>query len=424
LFGGNYTEARNLNSLVSYLLDELNRKNAALTDEQIKTNDLRKQMEKSLVDNKAISDAAVEGQKKAEADLTAARAEFEKQLAANTAKMTEISGALDKVQRQLGEIEVTKRLLADKQKEFDDLTVQYQKMSAIVNQGDADLSKVPVAEVTYANQLADTITINRVLADGVRRQMTFSVYNQNETNIARATPKASVEVVAVTDLHRSECRIISGEIKDPIISGDVLYTPAWKPGQKVHFALGPNMDLDGDGEATAEELETLRGLIALNGGVVDAYAAIDGTIKNDKDSEGIGYATRFYVVGLSPRRDQREIAQKLDADTAKFGVEKINIGKMLDYMGYQVKRTTRSIVNSPTPILERRPPGAGQPTNAAPRRSPTEKPATEAPKEPAGEDPFADPKTPPAADDPFATPKPAGEAPKKPAAPGDDPFAG
>jgi hypothetical protein len=81
LFGPNYTEARNLNSLVTYLGEELNRKNAALVDEKVKTNKMALDLAKSIDENKKIAEAALEGQKKAEADLTTARADFDKQRA-------------------------------------------------------------------------------------------------------------------------------------------------------------------------------------------------------------------------------------------------------------------------------------------------------------------------------------------------------
>lgn len=413
LFGPNFQEARNLNSLVNYLVAELNRKNASLVDEQNKTNKMQADLAKAIDDNKKIAEEAVKGQRQAEADLTEARGKFETQLAENTAKMAKMSEDMDRIQKQFGKIAETEAALEKKKQDLQAVTAQLNKELEKNRIGDQDLSKVPVADVIFANQLADTITINRGLQDGVRRQMTFSVYGKDETNIARATPKASVEVVQVTGPSTSECRIISGKLRDPIIKGDVLYTPAWKPGQKVHFVLGPNMDLNGDNDASADELELLRGLITLNGGVVDSYVDIDGTVKKEKGSEGMGFATRFYVIGLLPRRDQKEVAKQLEDDAKKFGVEIINITKMLDYMGYSVKRATRSIVSSPTPVLERRPPGQGQPGE---RQPPGDTVPTPAP----ADAPKADPPT----ADPFAEPaKPAAD-PKKPATPpGDDPFA-
>lgn len=406
LFGPNYTEARSLSSLVNYLSEEVNRKNQALVDEQNKTAKMQADLAKDIEENRNVAEQAKIGQQKAEADLTEERANFEKQRAEANAKSAEVAKKLDELSQKLGQIEIAERKVAEKDAELVALRKQLEIELAKTRETDADLAKVPVADVVFANQLADTITINRGLQDGVRRQMTFSVYGKDETNLARATPKASVEVVQVTGPNTSECRIISGKLRDPIVKGDVLYTPAWKPGQKVHFALGPNMDLNGDGDTTSDELETLRGLIALNGGVVDSWVEIDGTVKTDKESGGMGFYTRFFVVGLPPRRDQKEMVAGFDKQVDDFGVEKINIGKLLDYMGYSVKRATRSIVSSPTPVIERRPPGAGLPANNLP--APNEK---EAP-----------PATPPG-DDPFTERKPPEEAPKKPVDPGADPFA-
>lgn len=408
LFGPNFQEARTLNSLVTFLVEELNRKNGSLTDEQNKTNKMAADVAKAIDDNKKLTEEAQKGQRQAEADLVAARADFEKQRADKDAQMTKVTGEMDRIMKEFGKIAEIQKVLDQKEKDLAATTAKLDEEFKKNRIGDQDLSKVPVADVIFANQLADTITINRGMQDGVRRQMTFSVYGKDETNLARATPKASVEVVQVTGPSTSECRIISGKLKDPIIKGDVLYTPAWKPGQKVHFVLGPNMDVDGDNDVTAEELELLRGLIALNGGVVDSYVDIDGAVKNEKGSQGMSFATRFYVVGLTPRRDQKQTAEDLEKKAAQFGVEKINIGKMLDYMGYSVKRATRSIVNSPTPVLERRPPGEGAaPAEAVPAPAPGAR----------------TPKTDEPASDPFADPSKPADAPKRPAEPTDDPFA-
>ena len=79
------------------------------------------------------------------------------------------------------------------------------------------------------------------------------------------------------DSHMAEARIVEDKYGDPIITGDVIYTPVWRPGQQRHFALAGIMDINGDNKS---ELDLVRRLITMNGGVVDAIA--EGDMKSER----------------------------------------------------------------------------------------------------------------------------------------------
>ena len=108
--------------------------------------------------------------------------------------------------------------------------------------------------------------IDRGWADGLDRQVTFSVYSGDTTDLAKAAKKASIEVTKVTDEHMAMARILDDKSTDPIVQGDKLFTPAWAPGEQKHFALVGFLDLSGEGR---DDHQGVKNLILLHHGVID-----------------------------------------------------------------------------------------------------------------------------------------------------------
>jgi len=73
--------------------------------------------------------------------------------------------------------------------------------------------------------------------------------------------------------HISEARILEDKPSNPIIAGDIVHTPAWSPGQRVHFALAMKMDINKD---RIDDYDMVKNIILLNGGVIDAELRPDG----------------------------------------------------------------------------------------------------------------------------------------------------
>src|SRR6476661_7145609 len=103
-----------------------------------------------------------------------------------------------------------------------------------------------------------------------------------------AEPTARIEVVSLGD-RMSEARILDDTPRNPIITGDVIFTPAWSPGQRVHFALAMKMDINKDG---VDDYDTVKRIIEMNGGVIDAELRPDGKRVGD-----INVNTRYFVQG-------------------------------------------------------------------------------------------------------------------------------
>ena len=115
------------------------------------------------------------------------------------------------------------------------------------------------------------------------------MYDVDENNIARSERKGSIEITRILGGHLAEARILDDELTNPIIPGDVIYSPVFQPGTAVRFALTGIMDIDGDGQS---DHDLIRNLIRINGGVIDAEVDADGKRKGK-----ISINTRYLIVG-------------------------------------------------------------------------------------------------------------------------------
>jgi hypothetical protein len=140
------------------------------------------------------------------------------------------------------------------------------------------------------------------------------------TPASAAVTKGSIEVINITDRHLAECRILQHSPSNPIIPGDVIYTPVWQPGQQDHFALVGKLDIDGDDE---DDIRRVQELIQINGGAIDTE---------------INVQTRYLVVGkIEESSAKLEENNKLLNDAKKFGIQHIKLSQFMEMMGYSAK---------------------------------------------------------------------------------------
>ena len=188
----------------------------------------------------------------------------------------------------------------------------------------------PDGMITHVNQSSGTVYLNIGRNDALQRQTTFSVYDVDENNLARAQPKGSIEVTKIIGDHLAEARVLEDSVTDPIISGDAIYSPLWQAGKPVHFALAGKLDANGDG---SDDSDLIKNLISINGGAIDAIVDKDGVRTGDLSIE-----TRYLVVGKSPskRKEEAVVAYKKIRDEAEsFGVLTLSLDRFLADMGYQ-----------------------------------------------------------------------------------------
>ena len=217
----------------------------------------------------------------------------------------------------------------------------------------------PAGKIISIDQQAGLAYINIGSADGLMVRTMFSVYHSSITgltfrttpvgeeavycdvckrDIARDVSKASVEVTRILGANRAEVRILDDVLTDPIMVGDVVYSPIWKPGQKLRFALTAGMHLPGSGIDSGTE-EIIR-LIEMNGGIVDCWINVTVPVGDEHLQGSITDLTNFIVVSEKTTRGDWDpevtlVQDALLADAKNRAIKTISLEELLSRMAWR-----------------------------------------------------------------------------------------
>ena len=404
MFGAQVAEtgAQNYRTLPPFLIASLNKKNQSVVTANEQTAQAQAAKDATEKAEKARADKAEEAAATAVADLAKERESF-------VSDRKTMDDMKNKLAAQLAERDKKSRSEIEAvAKERDTLQAQGLQMQTVITlkterleeleKGQVDLFENPDGKITWVNQRQRLVWINAGRADGLMRQTTFSVYDHDENGVSNAKPKGRIEVIRLSDDHMAECRILEDSASNPILPGDVIHTPSWSPGQRIHFAMAGVMDIDGD---SVDDYPLVRNIITLNGGVIDAELLSDGTPKGK-----ISPDTRYLVMGTQPtdRSTPKMLSEftKLREEATRFGTDIITVQKLLAQMGWKAEERSVELAGSRGGEFRTRKPGqkapaAGGAGQAAGEAAPAAEPA--APAAGGGVDPFAAP-----AADPFAVP--------------------
>ena len=207
-----------------------------------------------------------------------------------------------------------------------------------------------VAEILWVSSDSSRVTVNLGSRDGLRPRMSFSVYSADVKEISVNASKGTVEIMKVIDANTAEARVTGDILMNPMIPGDIIYTPLWKPGQNIHVALLDGIDLDGDGISDPHKVISL---INMGGGVVDTY--IDDLTGDLIDEKGkmvreaflvgqIGNQTRYLVIGNTPDPDSSETLfnarRDLQQSAKDYGLITMTLQDLLALMGQRQQSQT------------------------------------------------------------------------------------
>jgi hypothetical protein len=296
--------------------------------------------------------------------LKAAEAARETAVADLTKEQTLYRSAVEAKKAEMDQLVNDKTL---KNKETDALKAKFERdvadAQAKVTQANADVKRIkeelkkyyhldPSTSggiVTWINQRDNMAYINLGWDDGLHRRITFSVYPQGTTDVAKATSKGKIEVINVTGPHLAEARIIDNPTNNPLLPGDMIHTEGWHPGQHEHFAIAGMIDIDGTGR---DQTEKLHDLILANGGFVDAEIVINpkaldtttgrpsATVKRfGPNGEGMTVNTRYLILGemtteKKDSQDRLSASNTMMTEATRLNVEVIGLQKFLAMMGY------------------------------------------------------------------------------------------
>lgn len=327
-------ETQRYHQAMEFLASTLEAKTKELVDARDQIQVEKDERAKVETNKQAQVDAAE--QKVVEAEK--ARAAAEKQFNDERAKMLADNKEL---QDQLAaKNEAMSKLEGDYKKQVETLAsekTKLEKRNTYLVEENEDLDptagfEVPDGEIVWVNQKSRTAYINVGSADGLHRQTTFSVVGSDESVGADQKTKGRIEVMNVLRPHFAECKILDDKLFDPMVEGDKIYTPLWHPGRGEGFGIIGFIDIDGDGY---DDRQTLRDLIRMNGGRVDAED--DPTQKSPKQTGELTTNTRYLIEGQPS--DKKEIAEgawsRLIDDARQMGVRRITIDKFLDQIGWK-----------------------------------------------------------------------------------------
>jgi hypothetical protein len=184
----------------------------------------------------------------------------------------------------------------------------------------------PDGRVVRVNPSAGIVWIDLGSNDGLRRQQTFSIYDKDEADFQNTTPKATIEIASVEGPEVAQARIVSKDDENPIVPQDVVFSPTWQPGQRLHFALAGKLDYNDDGVA---DNRLIKDLILNNGGVIDAEVDEQG-----RRTGKVEIRTRYLVLG-DPPGEQPDAAvndayTELITQAEEIGAEKVYIKHLLE----------------------------------------------------------------------------------------------
>jgi|GEM_PF-429828 len=239
------------------------------------------------------------------------------------------------------------KLEAEKKQVEASLTAEVNKLKAVVTQQATEIVRLryedfdtPQGKVVNVTEGGNIVWLNIGKRAGLKENVRFAVLSSDTLKVTDAKEKAKIIITKVVDNDLAQGRVIEGNIKQPILPGDFVYSPAWQPGRKVHFALVGLLDADGDGR---DDRDTIKNLITLNGGEVDFELTPEGRVVKDEMSIN----TRYLVVGPSgvgaealatgdaANTSVKKLVKDYNAAKEKakeLGVIEISVEKLLSYL--------------------------------------------------------------------------------------------
>lgn len=366
-------ETVNYRDLPPNILQAVRKLNTANTGLLESNNQLIAERDQMRADSLREIDLARTGQKAAEDERSSAQEDFttrreelkttqEKQFADYDSKIKEVTTLVAVREKTIQE--------RDSELKAKDNTIVKQK-DTITELRDEPF-EAPDGRIAWVNQASRTVWVNLGMADGLRRQTTFSVYDHDAMNVAPGAGgkigndeeasrrkvderKGMIEITRVIDQHLAEARIVDDYTADPILPGDQIFSPAWKPGRKVRFALVGFMDIDGDARS---DRELVRNIISMGGGIIDAEVHDDGAVEGELSAN-----TRYLVRGTPPDGSDPKVMTaytNLIGQAEKLGIQEINLLMLLDLMGYKAEVRTIGLGKNADPLQFKAEPEGGR----------------------------------------------------------------
>jgi hypothetical protein len=328
----------------------------------------------------------------------------------NTQLNAQVAALQNDITRQRGQFENTVKEL---QRQLRYYREQSEKSEVVLDK--------PSGRITYYDPIRNEVRVNLTRQMGAREQMVFSVFDRTSPGLPTDTPKAVIELIQVGN-QDSVARIDrvktlrlmkspnyrTGRAQNTIRVGDLIYSPAFSPSDKMRFALIGKIDVNRDG---FDDRDDLRRMIEAGGGEV-AYDLPPAGLGR-KESGSLDGPIAWYVIDernpikpppnpITPAQDDEKAFEEKKAEARQklrdAGVRPISIDRLLAMLGYtygapiaspgKVEKIDQETVRG---LLETKKGAGGQAPAATTTPPATEdKPAGDAEKKDEGDKPEGD----------------------------------
>ncbi len=338
---------KNLLKLPKFLTDTIRLRNEAIEKARADLNKAQQEMNAKIADAEKARDGAQAAQDAAEKDLANERQAFAQERARLNAEKEE---ALAKYAEYKKDFDVK---LVNLQNENQRLTIVARDQTETISQQMEEINQfrnpdfaAPQGEIRKVYNGGEEVWINLGQDDGLRVGVPFSVIDESAINISEAEPKAKLVVTNIVSDHLSRANITSYDYRNPVVTGDKIYSPAWRPGRTVGFALVGNMDINGD---LKDDIEQIKELIRISGAkideVMDPKGVRTGPEGNGTDP-GMSANTEFLVLGtdltvapnsaspgqLAEQQARAETYKQFISEARRKGIIEINLDKLMGYL--------------------------------------------------------------------------------------------
>ncbi len=366
-------EKLNYRELPALLLQAIRKLNTANTDLNEQNKSLIAERDQVKADSLVVIDKARTGQEAAEATQSTERDQFNTdRTTMTTERDKEFANYKTVIAEKTTLVTAKDTTIKERDTAIKNLDGTVSKQKETITELRDEPFEAPDGRIAWVNQHSRTVWVNLGMADGLRRQTTFSVYDHDAMNVVPGAGgktggddeaskrkiddrKGMIEITRVLDQHLAEARIVSDFTADPILPGDQIFSPAWKPGRKVHFALVGFMDLDGDGRS---DRDLVRNIISMGGGQIDAEVHDDGATEG-----ALSANTRYLVRGEDPDGSDAKLLTahgNILSSAKNQGIQEINVLKLLDMMGYKAEVRTIGLGKNADPLQFKAEPAEGR----------------------------------------------------------------
>jgi hypothetical protein len=261
-------------------------------------------------------------------------------------KRNEMSQEITNLKKQLDKSNKDVKLAQDVQ------TKLQQKIDATMPSRLAlDLNQ-PKGRIESMDRTGKLPYVNLGSADRAKPHLTFRILGVGADG-KPTKEKGSLEIVNVIKEHLSQARItnVIDPDKDPVLTGDLLYNPAWNPTLRQHVAIAGIVDLTGE---KRDNLAEFRNNLKQMDIEIDAYL----DTKEVKMVGEMGRQTDFLILGNAPDdltirspEKQAEYEKKMaeiQKQAIQLGVTILPLREFLAAVGYRLPKAA-----PPTTLIPR-----------------------------------------------------------------------